>query len=176
MYLFGVFHTKWSVSQAHVVLILGGGLSVHLRSTVRTPDVCLCVVHTCAHPHTASVYNKINNKAYGHLQRKNNRLPDWICTSEWQNDYCQCTQCTYVCDSASVISCVFLRARSIADDIDDFQPISSGSVVFQDGETQKAVNLTIIDDIDPEVDESIFLMLTNAVLLSEPRPGDSALC
>ena len=82
----------------------------------------------------------------------------------------------YVCDSASVISCVFLRARSIADDIDDFQPISSGSVVFQDGETQKAVNVTIIDDIDPEVDESIFLMLTNAVLLSEPRPGDSELC
>lgn len=74
------------------------------------------------------------------------------------------------------ISCVFLCAHSIADDVDDFQPISSGSVVFQDGETQKAVNLTIIDDIVPEVDESIFLMLTNAVLQSEPRPGDSALC
>ena len=84
--------------------------------------------------------------------------------------------CMYVCETASVVSCVFLRACSIADDIDDFQPISSGSVVFQDGETQKAVNLTIIDDVVPEVDESIFLMLTDAVLLSEPRPGDSALC
>ena len=33
--------------------------------------------------------------------------------------------------------------------------------------------MTIIDDTVPEEDESIFLMLTGAVLMSEPRPGDS---
>jgi G-protein coupled receptor 98 len=64
---------------------------------------------------------------------------------------------------------------SIASDLADFTPISNGAVTFEEGETVKTFNVTIVNDNFPEIEESLYLQLTNARLISSPVPGDSSL-
>ena len=65
---------------------------------------------------------------------------------------------------------------SIATDLADFTPISNEAVTFEEGETVKTFNVTIINDNVPEIGESVYLQLTNARLVSAPVAGDSEFC
>ena len=53
---------------------------------------------------------------------------------------------------------------------------TSGMLNFATGETQKSFEVTINDDGIPELDESIFVNLTSAVLISGSSTGQYFTC
>lgn len=50
---------------------------------------------------------------------------------------------------------------------------TSGTLSFAANETQKSLEVTIYDDGTPELDESIYVNLTSAVLTSGPTTGQT---
>lgn len=53
---------------------------------------------------------------------------------------------------------------------------TEGMVRFLPTETEKAINVTIMDDTDPENDESFYVILINSTLQSSPQPRQGMYC
>lgn len=48
----------------------------------------------------------------------------------------------------------------------------SDSVVFEDGQTSQTISISVIVDEVPELDETFYIVLTNATLLDDPLLSD----